>query len=205
MRYANKIEKVIKKGNKVYQAKIIYKSKKLCFKDSLPIFMCKLSSLPRSFGLTDIKKELFPYKYYTLERLESNIGVINEAGKFEDKIWNESDYKTFNENIDSINGCRIDSETFDMYKYAEFYCQQDVRILRLAFEKLCEGFLSEFNIDVKKILTTPTLANEFFNRSVYYPNGNLYYVGGHVRQFLSRAVYGGRCMCAYNKKWHSVK
>ena len=35
-----------------------------------------------------------------------------------------------------------------MYKYAEFYCEQDVRILREAFEKLCSGFMKEFNINV---------------------------------------------------------
>ena len=106
----------------------------------------------------------------------------------EDKTWSEDDYKTFNENIDSI-GARINENTFDMYKYAEFYCIQDVRILREAFEKLCKGFKDEFDIDVKSILTTPTLANEYFNKNVYEPNGNLYYVGGHVRQFISRAVY----------------
>lgn len=41
-----------------------------------------------------------------------------------------------------------------------------------------------------------------FNHNVYYPNKNLFKVGGHVRHFLSKAVYGGRCMCAYNKKWY---
>ena len=140
-----------------------------------------------------------------MDRLKTNVGVINNCGNNEDKVWTEEDYKTFKENIDSITGCRIDEEHFDMYKYAEFYCKQDVRILREAFEKLCDGFKSEFNIDVKNILTTPSLANEFFNQNVYYPNKNLYYLGGHVRDFVSRAVYGGRCMCAYNKKWHSTK
>lgn len=199
------IQKVIKKGSKVYQAKILYINKHITFKDSLPIFMCKLEKLPEAFGLDNIVKELFPYKYYTLNRLESNVGIIDEAGKDEDIPWDKNKYIQFNINIDNIPGCRIDDNHFDMYKYADFYCKQDVKILRLAFEKLCDGFMKEFNIDVKNILTTPTLANEFFNRNVYYPNGHLYAVGGHVRQFISRAVYGGRCMCAYNKKWHSVK
>ena len=129
--------------------------------------MCKLSLLRKSFGLTGIQKEIFPYKYYTLERLKSNISVINEAGKHEDKEWTEDDYKEFNHNIDMIPGCRIDQLTFDMYKYAEFYCEQDVRILRLSFEKLTEGFMKEFNIDVKKCLTTPSLANKFFNENSF--------------------------------------
>ena len=209
--------KVIRKGTKVYQARAWYHKKYLTFKDSYPIFMCKLSRLPASFGLEGIKKELFPYNYYSLERLESNIGIINEAGKYELKQWNRDeceeenkkwtskDYETFIENIDSIPGCRLSETTFDMYKYSIFYCEQDVRILRLSFEKLADGFMKEFNVNVKTLLTTPTLANEFFKQNVYLPNGNLYEVGGHVREFLAKAVYGGRCMCAYNKKWHINK
>ena len=204
-KFATSIQKVIKKGSKVYQAKIFYYKKRLTFKDSYAVFMCKLSILPKSFGLKDIKKELFPYKYYTLERLKTNCGLINEAGLNEDKPWNESDYEEFNKNIDLIDNCRISENTFDMYKYAEFYCCQDVRILRESFEKLAEGFLNEFGIDAKTKLTTPALANEYFRKMVYEPNGNMYEVGGHVREFMSKCIYGGRCMTAYNKKWHSTK
>ena len=205
-RFASRTTKSpIKKGSKLYKTDIRYYKKTLTFKDTYPIFMCKLADLPKAFKLEGIKKELFPYNYYTLERLKTNEGVINEAGRHEAKRWTKEDYKTFNENIDSIEGCRLSENTFDMYKYAEFYCQQDVRILREAFEKLCKGFMDEFKIDVKECLTTPSLANKFFSREVYEPNGNLYYVGGHVREFISRAVYGGRCMCAYNKKWHTTK
>ena len=60
-------------------------------------------------------------------------GVIADAGLNEDKKWNDDDYKLFNSNIDKIPGCRIDGEHFDMWKYASFYCQQDVNILRLGF------------------------------------------------------------------------
>lgn len=199
------IQKVIKHGSKIYQATGFYDKKRLQFKDSLAVFMCKLETLPSSFKLEGIKKELFPYNYYTLERLASNIGIINEAGNHEIKRWTEKDYQTFNENIDAIEGCRVSETTFDMYKYAEFYCQQDVRILREAFEKLCDGFKNEFKIDVKSKLTTPAIAAEYFKQNVYVPNGNMFEVGGHVREFMSRAIYGGRCMCAYNRKWHSIK
>ena len=69
----NSIINVIKKSSKIYSASGTYKRKFITFKDSLPIFMCKLSLLPKSFGLTGIQKEIFPYKYYTLARLEKNI------------------------------------------------------------------------------------------------------------------------------------
>ena len=203
--HVSKVLRCIKKGGKVYKALVLVGEKKITFKDSLPIFQCKLSRLPVSFGLTGIKKELFPYNYYTLERLENNIGIINEAGAYEAKKWSEKEYDLFIENIDSIPGCRLSDKTFDMYKYAIFYCEQDVRILRLSFEKITDGFMKEFNIDVRKVLTTPSLANQFFTKSVYIPNGNMYSIGGHVREFVARAIKGGRCMTAFNKKWHTNK
>ena len=88
-----------------------------------------------------------------------------------------------------------------MYQYAEFYCKQDVNILRIAFNKFSEDFQKEFGINPFDFISISSLANEVFKRRVYYPNGNLYELGGHVREFVANAVYGGRCMTAYNKKW----
>ncbi len=207
------------------KADIKYSSKTLHFKDSLPILSCKLSQLPSMFNIKGIhegdesgariQKEIFPYKYYTLERLKSNIGSkdgvpraigsINEAGLLEAKIWTAEDYKLFNSNIDKIPGCRIDENHFDMWKYASFYCQQDVNILRLGFNEFRNGFIKDFDIDPFNYISISSLANEVFNKKVFYPNGNLYKIGGHVRKFCSHAVYGGRCMTAYNKKWHTTK
>ena len=195
------LKKTLIKGQRVMRAEIDYFGKNLMFRDTLPILSCKLSAIPKMFAMKDIQKEIFPYKYYTLERLERNVGVISEAGNNEDKPWSESDYELFRENIDKI-GCRTGEDTFDMWRYASFYCQQDVRILRLGFTEFRKGFVKDFKIDPFKFISISSLANEVFNRNVYYPNRNLFKVGGHLRVFLSRAVYGGRCMCAYNKKWH---
>ena len=199
------IFKSIIKGTKTMKADIKHKGKILHFKDTLPVLDCKLSQLPQMFDIPNIQKEIFPYKYYTLERLKSNKGIINEAGLLEDKIWTPDDYKLFNSNIDKIPGCRIDENTFDMWKYASFYCQQDVNILRLGFNKFREGFIKDFDIDPFNYISISSLSYEVFNKYVFYPNGNLYKIGGHVRKFCSHAVYGGRCMTAYNKKWHITK
>ena len=155
------------------------------------------------FYIEGLQKELFPYKYYTLERLKSNKGTINEAGLNEDQPWTDEQYQTFNANIDAIPNCRIDSNHFDMWLYASFYCKQDVNILRLGFMKFRDGFIDDFQLDPFNFISISSIANEVFNQHVYYPNGQLYQVGGIVREFMSKAVYGGRCMCAFNKKWHT--
>ncbi|WP_334089831.1 DNA polymerase, partial [Helicobacter typhlonius] len=112
----------------------------------------------------------------------------------------------FKSNIDKIEGCRFDNTDgigrFDMWKYCSFYCRQDVTILRLGFIEFRKGFIKDFDIDPFNFISISSLANEVFNQKVYYPNGKLYKLGGHVRKFCSKAIYGGRCMTAYNKKWH---
>ena len=201
------LKRSIQKGNRLMRAILDYttyedKHKEIYFRDTVPILSCKLSQLPSMFNIKGVQKEIFPYKYYTFERLESNIGTISEAGAHEDKPWTQSDYKLFNENIDKIPGCRIDDNHFNMYSYCEFYCKQDVNILRIAFNSFVSDFNKEFLINPLNFISISSLANEVFKKRVYYPNKNLYEVGGHVREFMSQAVYGGRCMCAENKKWH---
>ena len=197
------INKSIIKGTKTMMTDIKYDGKTLHFKDSLPILSCNLSQLPQMFDIPNIQKEIFPYKYYTLERLKRNYGQISIAGEEEDKKWTKDDYALFRSNIDKIKGCRIDEDHFDMWKYCSFYCQQDVNILRLGFNQFRDGFVKDFNIDPFRFISISSLANEVFNQRVYY-NHDLYQVGGVVRKFCSHAVYGGRCMTAYNKKWHTT-
>ena len=196
------MKKSIQKGSRLMRAVLEYNGTEIFFRDTVPILSCKLSDLPAMFNLKGIQKELFPYKYYTFERLEKGLGIIHEAGRQEDIPWNDSDYETFRANIKKIPNCLVGEDYFDMYTYAEFYCKQDVNILRQAFNQFAEDFKKEFSIDPFDFISISSLANEVFKQNVYYPNGNLYEVGGHVREFLAQAVYGGRCMCAYNKKWH---
>ena len=196
------ISKSIIKGTRTMMTDIKYEGKILHFKDSLPILSCKLSDLPKMFNIENIQKEIFPYKYYTYERLSKNYGEIKIAGQNEDKPWTDSDYQLFESNIDKIKGCRIDAEHFDMWKYCSFYCTQDVNILRIGFNEFRDGFLKDFQIDPYRFISISSLANEVFNQRVYYGK-DLFKVGGVVRKFCSHAVYGGRCMTAYNRKWHT--
>ena len=92
-----------------------------------------------------------------------------------------------------------------MWKSASFYCQQNVTILRIGFNIFRKGFISDFNIDPLNFISISSLANEVFNKRVYYTNGHLYKVGGVIRQFCSKAVQHCRWMCAFNKKWHIKK
>ena len=110
MKYVKRANRIINKSNgKIYQIIISYKSKQIEIRDMLPLTQCKLSALPKAFGIEGIKKELFLYKYFTLKRLKSNIhdvsgnkiavGIISEAELEEDLTLTKEDY----ENITEIN------------------------------------------------------------------------------------------------------
>ena len=89
-----------------------------------------------------------------------------------------------------------------MLKYCEFYCQQDVNVLRIGFNAFRESAIKEpINLDIFEYLTAPSLAQAYLNREVFLPNNNLYMLSGHVRDFIMKGIYGGRCMTKQNKRW----
>ena len=193
------INKECCKNTKVMNAEIIYKGKKIYFKDTLSIVSMKLADFPKSFNLDCGQKEMFPYKYYTFENFEklNNMGIISEAGKQELKHnWNQ---KIFEENLNKL-GIAADGK-FNMVEYVKFYCCQDVRILKQGFQKFRKMCWESLNIDVNKTLTAPSLANQYFTREIYKKIPDYYLYGGIVRAFIQKAVYGGRCMTRLNKRW----
>ena len=196
------------KGSRIIQQTNYFKGKSITLRDSYSMFTQKLANFPKCFpeefkGL-NIQKELFPYRYYTYERVNCSkpIGIIANCGDDEIPSWNDSQRKQFVKNIENIPGCRIDEKRFDMMKYCEFYCQQDVNVLRIGFNAFRESAIKDpINLDIFDYLTAPSLAQAYLNREVFIPNGNLYMLSGHVRDFVMKAIYGGRCMTKQNKRW----
>ena len=110
----------------------------------------------------------------------------------------EEDREQFYENVRKI--AAIDDSTFDMRKYCEFYCKQDVNILQQGFEYFRKSLLEEFNLDAYDFVSISSIANRYMELNCYWPNGNLYDLSNKPRDFISRCVIGGRCMLADNQK-----
>ena len=205
--YADKCP--IKKGNKIMSMPLEFNGKKFTLKDSYSLLPSKLADFPKlfpkAFAETNIQKEYFPYNYYTYTRIfeQDGIGNINEC--INELFINETDTKIFIENINKIENCWIDKEKglFNMIKYCEFYCQQDVRVLRIGFEAMVEATKQEpINMNLHEILTVPSLADKYLKRNVYYNDyGKYYEYNGQLQQFLQGAVYGGRCMTKDNLRY----
>ena len=75
-------------------------------------------------------------------------------------------------------------------------------VLRIDFNAFRQAALADpINLDIFEYLTAPALAQVYLNREVFYPNGNLYQYSGYVRDFVMKAIYGGRCMTKQKKRW----
>ncbi len=200
----------IDKGTKIMMQDCTHLGKTLHFRDSYSMLTQPLrrfpSLYPDAFRGLDIKKELFPYNYYSADRVTdvaNAVGVISEAGAQEQPPWSEQQYAEFTANIDAIPGCRLTADTFDMMLYAEYYCQQDVNILRIGFNAFRESTLQEpIGLDILHYISAPALANAYMTRNVYATNEDTYCYSGIVQDFLMSAIYGGRCMTRENKAWH---
>ena len=173
----------------------VYHRKMICFKDTYSIISTKLSSFPRMFNLKTGVKEVFPYTYYTSANTEYNqSGDIIEASM----CIPEKDREQFFENIKNI--AAIDDTKFDMRKYCEFYCAQDVNILKEGFEYFRKSLLEEFGLDAYDFVSISSIANRYMEINCYWPNKNLYDLSNKPRDFMSRCVIGGRCMICDNEK-----
>ena len=209
MKYAAK--KMIKKGNKIMQIPIEYNGKKITLKDSYSLFPKKLSafpaSFPQAFAGTSIKKEYFPYDYYTYERISESLKTNDKVGNFteccKELNLSDADKQQFAHNLIGIAGCiNTTTKQFDMLKYCQFYCMQDVRVLRIGFNAFAAAASEEpINLNVHNFLTLPSLADYYMKKHVFYKNGNCYELNGPVQKFIQQAVYGGRCMTANNKRY----
>ena len=199
--------------------KATYNGKNINFKDSFSLFPKALKSFPASFPLafagTNIQKELFPYDYYTYEKIYEQVdagsylnGNDKVVGNVDEAIatttWNDEEISVFKQNLTKMN-CWIDrsENTFDMMKYCEFYCSQDVNVLRIGFNAFVEAAKSDpINMNLHDYLTLPALANAYLTKHVFVPNKNVYELNGMVQKFIQQTVYGGRCMTANNRRYN---
>jgi hypothetical protein len=121
----------------------IFKGKKFIFKDSYSIIPSRLKDFSRMFKLESGVKEVFPSQNYSCNLLNNG----NRTGVIADALLhiNPEERNQFIENIGQIRGCQIDTGRFRIDLYSNYYCDQDVNILRQGFEKFRKDLLHEFN------------------------------------------------------------
>ena len=203
------IYSVINRNSTILQGEILYKGVSIKFKDSYGLLPMKLKNIALSFKLP-VQKEIFPYYFYSPERVEKAL-TDNEKYSLERDVyplehetekWERKEMEEMKENI--INDLQDDPEHFDIIKYCEFYCGKDVEVLKKALNLFHDQLFTNFQIDCHQVLSISSIANRFLENKIYLPNKHLYYYSNHIRDFLLEAVHGGRVMCARNERHHFV-
>ncbi|CAL6002899.1 DNA_polymerase [Hexamita inflata] len=199
------ISDVIQQGSKQLAFTIYRKGYSIVFRDSYRLFGpgASISNLPSMFfnkqDQQNIFKELMPYNYYTKERYLNNIGSITESLEF---LPSGTTHEDFTKAINRAEAL-LDEDSYDMYKYCKFYCEQDVKILAKAVMIFRDNLRQQYeplniHLDLYNYLTISSLAMDVQYRLGCF-NG-CYKVSGLLRHFLQQFVIGGRCMTSSNRR-----
>jgi hypothetical protein len=217
-----KILSSIESDGQIYEIVASFYGKKLTFRDSYKILPQALTSFTGMFKL-DAIKEVFPYNFYTTDNVGGNcyfeVSQVEDAlvKEFEHKNkWNtikyektsdydkalENELNSFRENIkksDSIISRGRNKGKMDIMKYAKYYCDHDVDLLRkgmMKFRELCKEF---FNMDTFNYRSISSISDNYFiNSGCYKGVDNL---EGLLRDFVQKSIIGGVVASKENKTW----
>ena len=192
--YLNMTGKVTK-DNQMYSVKIRHFNHKIEFRDSYKLFPQALGKFKKVFNLSDEfgKKEAIAYTYYTPE----NYGERVDVSLYRTYL-KEADKSIFDEVITSEPTYDKKTKTFDPLSYYVEYLRLDCLTLKKGLEKFNKLILEiTKDISIYDCLTISSLTDKYMIKNGAYDG--VYSVQGNLRDYISRAVYGGRV--AVNEKY----
>ena len=220
-----KIHNYLKKGTGIYtvNGQILDKNTKKNFiiKDTYKIISSPLSKFGSLFNLS-IKKEVMPYDLYSKKVIDNPIIKMIKASNhlsnedYKQLVNNSKDWNIItychnhkdNKNIDSLYSCG--DCLFDSVEYAAKYCELDCKVLaqgydtmkRWLYEATCSkrhnGELIENGLNADNYVSISSLVDSYLKKEgCYYGCAKL---TGIPQDFISKAIVGGRVMCANNEK-----
>ena len=180
------------KDNSIYSVSITHNGITIKLRDSYKLISSPLRDFTKIFKLSDElkKKEAINYTFYKIETLETNtVSVSDYIKNFTDEeknIFYEAVSNNFNYNGD----------TFNANKYYDYYLKYDCLILKeglLKFDEIMKtitGTNGKKSLSIYDNLTISSLAHQYMLNNGAYDD--VWKLSGNIREFVSRAVYGGR-------------
>jgi hypothetical protein len=188
------------------------KSIEVILKDSYSVITMPLKKFGKCFNLKQ-EKEILPYNLYTKVNIDNRyipIDICKVACDMQvrcdniDRIPTEKDYNDyfykFLENASKWN-C-IKEGLVDIIEYSKIYCEKDVEVLKLGYEKFGDMLKESCNLNVIDFMSSAQLAHQYMlNRKVF---DDVCEVSSIPRDYIMKCMVGGRTMCANNKKHHII-
>ena len=187
-----KVLKSCERSNTMYTVTIIYKKRKIIFRDSYKLISVPLSKFSKMFKLSVGKAEAISYTAYTVG-MDDFMSIEEYAQGLKQK-----DLPIFYEALENPE-FESDGKIFNAMAYYRYYLNLDCVVLRAgmvemnkAVIELTEGKLSAFTIN-----TAASLAHKYATLQGCYED--VCEVKGNLRAYIAKAIYGGRVNT--NKKY----
>ena len=134
------------------------------FIDSLNFITAPLSSFPKTFGLTELKKGYFPH-YFNKKHNQNYVGPIPSKKYFGYDQMSSSARKAF---LEWYNAKKDENYVFNFKNELREYCRSDVDILRRSMLIFREDFIKLENIDPLQYITIASVCMTIY-RCNYMP------------------------------------
>lgn len=185
-KYLPIISKCEKNGS-LYSVKCQYKGKFIEIKDSYKIISHGLSKFGEIFSLDAKirKKEAIAYEYY---KRDVNCELVDPEPYR--KMLSEKQKIIF----DEVSKPYIRNGKFRALFYYQRYLHMDCKVLKYGMLKFQEmiNTITDNKVDIFQFLTISSLTDKFFRLEGAYDG--VFENCGNLREYISRAIIGGRCV-----------
>lgn len=173
--------------------------------DTYPVTVQPLDKFARAFGLQGVKKQMYPYAFYSEENVRKFFKEGVRHAKFEEVTLEPGQDIEVMKKAAEVGECLIGDESFDPVRYAEFYCEEDCHTLIVGMMKhrvgcynvpLIDGTNTPCRLDVLNCISIPQYASHYLGVNGCFTGA--YELCGTLRDYVSRSVVGGRCMVEAN-------
>jgi hypothetical protein len=197
------------------------KSIDIIIKDSYSVISMPLSKFGKCFNLPQ-EKDIIPYNLYTKENvkqryIETNICRVacdiqvrqNLIHKVPSKKDYDDYYNKFIDNAKKWNciivkpddegqGVKGETPLVDIIEYSKKYCELDVEVLRLGYNKFGEMLKENCNLNVIDFMSSAQLAHNYMLKQGVFDG--VLQLSSTPREYIMKCMVGGRTMCANNQK-----
>ena len=184
------------------------KSIEVILKDSYSIITMPLRNFGKAFNLEQ-EKEILPYNLYTKHNIDIKYIDIKTCKIYCDlqvrcnnieRIPSKKDYDDyFNKFLENCSKWKCLKEGFiDIIEYSKIYCEKDVEVLKLGYEKFGKLLKESCNLNVIDFMSSAQLAHQYMTEQGVFED--VYQVSSIPRDYIMKCMVGGRTMCKNNKK-----
>jgi hypothetical protein len=186
-----------KKSGQYYSINANYKKHQIEFRDSYKLIPSPLSKFGGMFGI-ECAKQTIPYKLYNLENITKESVKLEKAVDLL-KIQVNNNQKIINEFLETTKKFTSGDE-FKHMDYMTYYLKMDCKTLGQGIRKFNEKLEVITGLDGYNYLTISSLMYGYCIKNKVFENQ--YELTGSTRDWMSKAIFGGRVCTRYNKKHH---